>query len=89
MFCDDGRFVLGRDPLVGEMYKQVQRARQEAGAVVAMAGWQTGGLSVNKVWCSDNKMGAGSIIQQQPGVMLGWYEMVVYWAGLMISVGGV
>jgi hypothetical protein len=49
LFCDDGRIVLGRDPLVGEMYKQVQRARQEAGAVVAMAGWQTGGLSVNKV----------------------------------------
>jgi hypothetical protein len=51
--------------------------------VVAMAGWQTGGLSVNKVWCSDNKMGAGSIRQQQPGVILSRYEMVVYWAGLM------
>jgi hypothetical protein len=51
--------------------------------VVAMAGWQTGGLSVNKVWCSDNKMEAGSIIQQQPGVIPSPYEMVVYWAGLM------
>jgi hypothetical protein len=63
-------------------HKQVHRERaKRLVPMVAMAGWQTGGLSVNKVWRSDNEMGADSTRQQRPAVLLSWCEMVVYWAG--------